>query len=150
VVVEPKLHDVEAADGAAALHKPVAGFAVACVPRGRVAQLVGVAQAHDVLDEAARVADLCAGFRARTHGVDAVTHAPLVGVAAIVKPEDFAQVVGGVHLSGVTPLDALPRELITIGTAGLLVGPVDGLLKVPEVGEVRALLGVGGRGPSRE
>ena len=99
----------------------------------------------DALDQTAGVADLSAGFGIAADGIDRVAATILVCGHAIGPAEDVAEVVGGVGRAGVGSLDGFPGAFISVLPANLLVGPVDGLLEMPEVGEVETFRTGGGR-----
>jgi hypothetical protein len=124
-----------------------------CGPRGRGCRTWRSSRAAprcpgiDVLDQSAGVADLGAGLGGPADGVDRVARAVLVRRHAVGEAEDVGQVVLRVGCATVLALDGLPGALVRSVPGGLLVGPVDGLLEVPEVGEVEFLLAAG---PGRE
>ncbi len=145
-VVERELHDVHARlVRARCVRLPAARLAPGREPRRRVAELAArLREALDVRDEAARVRHLRARLgrpRDRRHRV---AWPRLVRRHAVGQPEDAAQVVLGVRRARVLAQDRLPRTLVAL-RARLAVGPVDRLLHVPEVGEVRLLVRLGER-----
>ena len=135
-MMEAELHDVHARHvGAAGRGGPVACLAPAAVPVGAVAELAArFGETLDVLDQSAAEAHLRAGFGAPADAVHAVARSVLVRGHAIIQSEDGAEIVRRVCGATITSLDALPGALVARAVG---IGPVDGLLHVPQPGQVQ-------------
>ena len=140
-VVVGEAHEIQPA--------PAARFRVAAVPIAAVAEVAAAPELADVVDQRARIAqrEAAAGKRAQR-----ILRAELVGVLAVVEPEDVGQVVlrvvvrtePAVVLAGLEH-DGIPRVLHAAVLVAVVVPlrPVDRLVVVPETRDVHVAVGGG-------
>src|SRR5439155_12453665 len=122
--------------------RPPSRGTVPLIPVGAVAELACAAEALHVFHQCARIADLHAGLWVAEDTVEGIAGAGLVGVAAIIKAEDVAQDFRRRMLSSaVLLLDGVPRVFVMVRSVVAAVGPVNGLVQVPEPGGVHAVVG---------
>ena len=135
-----ELHDVHARPRRrTGVGERVAGLSPRIDPERAVPELpTRLGERLDVGDEPTAEADLRAALGGPGDRVHGVARAVLVGRHSVIEPEDRTKVVRGIRCAPVAAQDRLPGTLVTVRSARLLVGPVDRLLKVPQVGEVHA------------